>query len=406
MSVDTNIAVAQSAAATALIDANTFLNSLIAIATSAEIAGFNLADSVPAQFNYNSVPTVDFPIVAGGDRPTVPDLGTGPPEVPSIVLSTPADIVMPTDDLLAPTDNFSFFEAAYVSTLMDPLKTKLFADLTNGGYGIDTADEAALYQRARDRETTAAMTRIDEAGRLMAARGFPLPPGELSIQIDRSYQILQEKLSSISREIFVDSAKRFVENRQFTIQEVRQLETVLIGFHSSIQERALNVAKATQELAIAVYNAILARYKLRLDAAKITSDVQLQRVQVDLARAQAAIELYRGQITAYEANLRQLLEPLKLKVELYRADIDANRGITDGLIARAALQQKVIEATSQQNIDLSRLTVETMKARLQAALSGLQFAMESAKFGSAQFFATLSAMWGSLNTLSVQSATE
>jgi len=406
MTVATNITAAQSAAASALVDANAFLNALIAIATSAELTGFNFAGSIPAQFNYNSVPTVNFPVVAGGIRPTIPAIGASPPEVPSIVLSTPADIILPIDDLLAPTNNFTFFEAAYASTLLNPLKAKLLADLTNGGFGIDTADEAALFQRARDRETVAAMTRIDEAGRAMAARGFPLPPGELSIQIDRSYQDLQNKMSSVSREIFVDSAKRFVENRQFTIQEVRQLETVLIGFHNSIQERALNVAKATQELAIVVYNAILARYKLRLDAAKITSDVQLQRVQVDLARAQAAIELYRGQITAYEANLRQLLEPLKLQVDLYRADIDSNRALMDGLISRSTLQQKVIEATSQQNIDISRLTVETMKARLQAAMTGLQFAMESAKFGSAQFFATLSAMWGSLNTLSVASATE
>lgn len=406
MTVEANIAVAHSEATNALISANTFLSALVTIATSAEVTGFNLADSIPTAFDYNSVPTVNFPIVNGGLRPTIPALGAGPPEVPSIVLSTPVDIVLPTDDLLAPTNNFAFFEAAYQSTLLDPLKAKLLADLTNGGYGIDTADEAALYQRARDRETEAALTRVDEAGRAMAARGFPLPPGELSIHIDRAYQDLQNKLSSVSREIFVDSAKRFVENRRFTIEQVRSLETVLLGFHNSLQERALNVAKATQELAIVVYNAILARYRLRLDAAKITSDVQLQRVQVDLARAQAAIELYRGQITAYEANLRQLLEPLKLQVDLYRADIDSNRALTDGLVARASLQQKVIEATAQQNIDLSRLTVETMKARLAAAMTGLQFAMESAKFGSSQFFTTLAAMWGSLNTLSVTSTTE
>lgn len=406
MTVATNIAQAQTAAATALADANAFLNALVTIATSAEITGFTLAGSIPEQYNYNSVPTVDFPIVSGGIRPTIPALGAGPPEVPSIVLSTPVDIILPTDDLLAPTNNFTFFEAAYVSTLLDPLKAKLLNDLLNGGYGIDTADEAALYQRTRDRETENALMRIDEAGRAVAARGFPLPPGELSIHIDRAYQDLQNKMSSVSREIFVDSAKRFVANRQFTIQEVRQLETVLLGFHNSVQERALNVAKATQELAIVVYNALLARYKLRLDAAKITSDVHLQRVQVDLARAQAAIELYRGQITAYEANLRQLIEPLKLQVELYRADIDGNRAITDGLVARAGLQQKVIEVTSQQNIDISRLTLENMKAKLGASMTGLQFALESAKFGSSQFFATLSAMWGSLNTLSVASATE
>jgi hypothetical protein len=407
MTVATNITAAQTAAAAALVDANTFLNSLITIATSAIIAGNNFAGSLPAEFNYNSVPTVDFPVIGGGLRPDDADLNIpGTPEAPSFTFFTPTEVTLPVDDLLAPTHNFEYLEAAYISALLDPLKAKLLADLTNGGFGIDTADEQALFQRARDRETIAAMTRIDEAGRLMAARGFPLPPGELSIQIDRSYQDLQNKMSSVSREIFVDSAKRFVENRQFTIQEVRQLETVLLGFHNSIQERALNVAKATAEYAVAVYNQLLARFRTRLEGAKIATDIQLGRAQVDIARSQAQLGVFQGQIAAYEARLRSLVEPFKARVDLYRADIDGNRNLTDGFAAKAALQQKVLEATSQQNIDISRLNVENTRARLQATMAGLQFGMEATKFGSQQLFATLAAMWGSLNTLSVQSATE
>ena len=366
--------------------------------------GFNIDTLIPDAYNYASVPEVNFPVVGGGIRPTIPDLGAGPPEVPSIVLSTPADITLPVDDLLAPTNNFEFFEAAYQSVLLDPLKTKLLSDLLNGGYGIDTVDEHALFQRARDRETEATLMRVDEAGRSMAARGFPLPPGELSIHIDRAYQDLQNKMSSASREIFIDSAKRFVENRRFTIEQARSLEQILIGFHNSVQERALNAAKATQELAILVYNALVARYRTRLEAAKITSDVQLQRVQIDLARAQAAIELYRGQIAAYDANLRQLIEPLRLQVELYRADIDGNRALMDGTIARASLQQKVIEATVQQNIQISNLAIENAKAKLAATVQALQFQTEAAKFGASNFFATLIAMFGSINSLAVQTA--
>jgi hypothetical protein len=310
------------------------------------------------------------------------------------------------DDLLAPTHEFEFFEAAYQSALLDPLKAKLLADLANGGFGIDTADEQALFQRARDRETESAMSRIDEAGRAMAARGFPLPPGELSIQIDRSYQDLQNKMSSVSREIFVDSAKRFVENRQFTIEQVRQLETVLLGFHNSIQERAFNVAKATTELGITLYNALILRYRTRVEAAKLTADVQLTRAQIDIARAGAEVEIFKGQIAAYEVNLRRLVEQGRYGAELDRVRNEVFRISTEGVIARANLQQKVLEATSQQNIQIGGLHVETAKARLQALLGGLQFSQEATKFGSQEFFSLITAMVGSLNTLAVQSAEE
>lgn len=398
-----------SAAATATLEqANTYL---VALQNAANVAfsnaGFNIDNLIPDSYNYASVPTVDFPVVSGGLRPDVTGLGVAaPPEAPSIVISTPIDILLPPDDLLAPTNNFTYFEAAYSSVLLDPLKSKLLNDLLNGGYGIDTADEQALFTRARDREAEAALTRVDAAGRSLASRGFALPPGELSISIDRAYQEFQNKSSSISREIFVNRADRFVDNRKFTITEVRQLETVLIGFHNSVQERALNVARATAEVAIQVYNAMVLRYRARLEAAQIAAGVQRDKIQAEVARAEAAVRLFQGQIQAYEANLRRVVDISNLQVQLYRADIEANRNLTDGLISRNTLQQKVIEATVQQNIQISNLAIENAKAKLLATVQALQFQTQAAQFGAEKFFATLTAMFGSINSLSVQSATE
>lgn len=396
---------ASAAVAETLDQANGHLEKLVATANVFFSNGFNIDSILPEQYNYQAVPLINFPIASGGIRPTVTDLALGgPPEAPTIVLSTPQEVTLPVDDLLAPTHNFEFFEQAYQSTLLDPLKAKLLNDLLNGGYGIEPADEQALIQRARDREAEIMRTRIDEAGRSMAARGFPLPPDILQVHIDAAHQELQSKMSSVSRDIFLDRSKRFVENRQFTIEQVRQVETVLLGFHNSIQERSLNVAKAAAEYAIAMYNALLQRYKTRVEAAKISADVQLGRAQIDVARAQAALEVFRGQIAAYEVNLRRLVEPLRLQTELYRADIDGNRAVMDGIIARETLQQKVLEATVGQNLQVSNLTIENAKAKLLATVQALQFRTEAAKFGAGNFFALLSSMQNSINTLAVQTA--
>ncbi len=399
---------AASAAATAtLAQANTFLEALTNAANVEFSNGFNIDELLPDSYNYASVPEVNFPVVAGGLRPTLSGLDVGgAPEAPAVSIMAPGDIALPADDLLAPTNQFTYFEAAYASVLLDPLKAKLLEDLTNGGYGIDVADEAALFQRARDREAEATMTRISAAGRTMAARGFPLPPGELAVTIDRAYQEFQNKASDVSRDIFTNSAARFVENRKFTIEQVKELEQILIGFHNSVQERALNVAKATAEVALAVYNALVLRYRTRLEAAKIASDVQRDKLQAEAERARAVVDIFRGQLSAYEANLRRAVDTARMQVDLYSADIAANRNLTDGLIARASLQQKVLEATVQQNIQISALAVENAKAKLLATVQGLQFQTEAVKFGAEKFFATLTAMYGSINSLSVQSATE
>lgn len=409
MATVTELQAAASAAATAtLAQANTYLGALTNAANVVfSDPGFNIDDLVPDSYNYASVPTVDFPIVAGGLRPNLDAIAVGvPPEAPSVSINAPIDILLPPDDLLTPTNEFTYFETAYASILLDPLKAKLLDDLVNGGYGIDVADEAALFQRARDREVEATMTRIGAAGRSMASRGFMLPPGELGITIDRAYQEFQNKSSDVNRDIFTNSAARFVENRKFTIQEVRQLETVLIGFHNSVQERALNAAKATAEVALAVYNAMVLRYRARLEASKIASEVQRDKLQAEVERARALVEIFRGQILAYEAGLRRMTDTGRLQVDLYSADIASNRNVTDGLIARTSLQQKVIEATVQQNIQISNLAIESAKAKLLATVQALQFQTESVKFGAEKFFATLTAMYGSINSLSVQSATE
>lgn len=369
--------------------------------------GFNIDQLIPKAYNYASVPTVDFPVLAGGLRPSVDTSAiTGPPEAPTIDISAIQDIALPADDLLAPTHQFEFFEVAYSSILLDPLKTKLLNDLQNGGYGIEPADEAALFQRARDREVELATTRVDGAGGWMAARGFSLPPEEQAMHQERAYQDMQNKLSGLERDLSIDRGKRFVENRQFTIREVKDVEQILIGFHNSVQERSLNVARAAGEFAIAIYNALVARQRVRFESAKLAADVQAQRIQAEAARAQAIIEVFRGKIAAYEADLRRLVELTRAQVELYRGDIDANRALTDGLISRATLQQKVLEATVQQNIQISQLTIENAKAKLLATIEALRFKAGGRQFAAGQFFATLTAMAAAVNTLAVQTTAE
>jgi hypothetical protein len=363
---------------------------------------------LPESYDYASVPQVSFPTFGA-----VGTLGTissdAPPSLPDPSVIQPDAISVPdflSSDLIVPTTVFEFQEAAYQSVLLDPLKAKLLDNLLNGGYGIETADEVALFNRSRDREIEAALSRIDDAGRAMAARGFPLPPGELSIHVDRAYQDMQNKVSGASRDITLERSKLFVDNRQFTIREVRDIEQVLIGFHNSVQERAYNVSRASVELGIALYNTLLARFRLRLDAAKIKSDVQSQTLQLLVEQARTRFDGFRAQIAAYEADVRRQIESAKLPIEFFRANIDNARVLNDGRISQATLQQKVLESTTQQNIQISAMTIENAKARIQGVTNSLHFKTKAAEFAAAQFVAQLASLESVVNTLSVQTATQ
>ena len=402
MTFATDKAAVEARATTLLAQADTYLSALSALASDEIVTG---TTSLPESYDYASVPQVDFPITAATRG--VIDVGALPsaPQAPVTSFSALSTVSMPVDDLLAPTTIFSFAEAAYESTLINPLKVVLLNNLLNGGYGIETADEIALFNRSRDREVETMMSRVADAGRAMASRGFPLPPGELSVHVDRAYQEMQNKMSDVSRDITLARTKLYVENRQFTIKEIREIEVVLRNYWNSLQERTLNVAKFTAEFGMVIYNTLLKRYELRLNASKITADVNAQIAQVDVARATAAWEIFRSQIAGFEATLKSVIEPAKLKAEVFRADVDWARVVNDGTIARAQLQQEVIKSTTQQNIQISNMTIENAKARILGTIEELRFRTEAAKFGATNFFAQLNAILSSINVLTVESTT-
>jgi len=385
--------------------ANTYLTNLQNAASPLIVEGTTV---LPEQYDYNSVPNPNLVIETPPLPPSLPDL-TGP-SVDDVFFSiaAPSAVEVPVfleSQLLAPTSEFSFYEGAYQSILLDPVKVKLLDNLLNGGYGIETSDEIALFNRARDREVEAAMTRVDDAGRAMASRGFPLPPGELSIHVDRAYQDMQNKVSGASRDITLERSKLYVDNRQFTIREIRDIEQITIGFHNSVQERALNVARAVVEVGIAVYNAKVAEFSARLRAAEVKSAVALQNMQIQLEQARLRTEVYRAQVMRYEADTRRQIEGARIPVEIYRGGIDRARVVNDALVARASLTQKVIEATRQQNIQIDAMTVENAKARIQGVTNSLAFKTRAVEFAAEKFFAQLTALQSAIATLDVRTET-
>src|ERR1051325_5286205 len=252
--------------------------------------------TMPASPNQPSLDDVPLPTAPTLVFPSAPALSSlSFPETPSIQLPS-FTATAPVDDLLAPSNTFNFAEVDYQSALLDAEKAKLLDNLVNGGYGIETADEQGLLQRERDRETEITLAAVDEVFRAGASRGFPLPPGELNVATQRAQQAMQDKLSTVSRDIAIRRGDLFVDNRKFTIEQVRALETTLLNYHNAVMERTLNAQKATIDAAIAVFDALVRRFNARLDAYKTQASVFESQIRAALTQA----EIYRAQISAVE----------------------------------------------------------------------------------------------------------
>jgi hypothetical protein len=300
----------------------------------------------------------DAPVISIPEAPTVllPNL----PSPPSVSLPT-FDAQAPFDDLVAPTNSFAFFEQAYSSALLDETKAKLLSDLADGGYGIEVSDELALWERARAREFDASQQAIDEVTRFHAARGFSIPPGDLTVAIERSQQALADKMSGVNREILLDRSDRFLKSRQFALGQAKELENILIGFHNSIMERSLNAAKITLEMSVAVFNALVARYNTRVAAYQVEAQVfetkirsaliqlEIYKAQLDGSRLEVevqklAVEAFNAQLAGIQAVVniyRTRMEAAGIQANIERTRLEAFRGLVDAYTAQ--VQGKVAE---------------------------------------------------------------
>jgi uncharacterized protein YjiS (DUF1127 family) len=318
-------------------------------------------------------PVISMPALPGtdvgdapGDAPSVTEYAV--PDAPTYVLPTVPTFEelqipvspsfslpsfaseMPQNQLVAPTDQFGYVDAGYTSVLRDPLVAKLLYDLENGGYGIDSADELALWGRARDRAEAAGRQAVEEALKRAAATSFPMPTGALYADMQRARAELAKALSEANRDIALKRADLYVENRKFTIQEVRQLEAVSIALYNAIQERALNAAKSVVELGIAAFEATVRNYSAQLDAHKTEAAVFETRIRAELAKA----ELYRTQVAAEQ--LRG--EFNKTRAELYQAQLN-------GIQTTVNLYKTRVEAVSTLS-EIQAQKVEIFKSRIQA----------------------------------------
>lgn len=310
------------------------------------------------EFNAPTLPVA--PIYLTPDPPVFENIVI--PDMPLVEYPTFSS-TLPVDDLLAPSDVFTYVEPIYDSALLDELKRKLMYDLINGGYGIEDDDEMRLWQRAREREAINSEAAIQDVTRQVAARGFDVPPGTLNAMVQAAQQAALENNSTLSREILIKKADLYVQNRQFTIQQVRETEQMLITAFGYMCERMLNSAKAVVELSIAVFNARVAKYNYSLDRYK--------------ADAQVYAELIRGVSLKLEAYKTQV-EGLKVSADIQRIHAEVYKVQIDGLNALVNIYQTEVQAAKVVS-EIEKIKLDAFKAQVETYVA--QVGAKTAEFG-------------------------
>lgn len=330
---------------------------------------FNVTDP---GFNIPGPPDVEFPTFTEAPPPiTDPDIPLAPvvnlPPVPALTpISIPSppeynlpdfEGQLPTMDLTPPEPMFVWNEIEYNSDLLTQVKSKLLLDLVNGGSGLNTATEQAIYDRATARQELENQQMYDEALNFWSSRGWTEPPGALAGRLlETSYKIVRTR-TDLGNDILVQQSKLAQENTHFIIENTLQNEKQLMDYTNQYQQRAYDAAKFVVESALIIYQAKVEAYKAQLETYRVQAQVFEARIRAEIAKA----ELYRAQIDG----IRLSVDAQRLMIEAYTAQVNSILALID--IYKAQMEgAKIQSEIDRTKIQSFQALVEAYKAQVMA----------------------------------------
>jgi hypothetical protein len=294
------------------------------------------------------------------------------PEVPSI--NTPDfGEALPPYSLSIPALQFSYVEAEYTSALKTALDAKLQSELASGGTGLSEEVEDAIWERTRERDDRDYEDARDKVNSLWAGKNFSLPDGVLvenqqDLVIDDRNQRLER-----SRDILIKQAELAQVNTHFIITSSLSLEQLELSHANNVNNRALEAAKATIELGIAIYNMQIADYNIQLERYKAKQFEVSARLEIERLR----LEAFKAELQGAEAkgNIdKNLLAEYNLDLERYDKYIklfNAEQGAVQTALGIEGLKINFYNAQIsdyRSRIEAQRNEAELYKAQVEGEL--------------------------------------
>jgi len=364
-------------------------------------------DTSPPTLNFGTAPAVfsqpapDQPAIdTNYDYPTLSFTLPSPPNLLTLATVQFDGVTMPT----APDSNIPALVAAepsiieyvpgspYTSNLLTQLQTTLTDRLNGLKTGLPPAVENALWDRARERGYRGQADALAELDR-MEGLGYALPPGvwlDARIKIQTETQYTNE---GVNREIMIKQAELMLENISKATDSAIALESKLIDYLNSTEQRRFESCKYMTQAGIEIYNAkvrayvayleayktkvaiyeaeiraqiaLVEVYKTEIEAEKLKVDMNtslVQQYKTQIEAAELNIEVYKAQLSAIQTKA----EIEKLKIEIFGEEIKAYVGQINAYTAQVEGYKATVQAEATKN-EAYKTQVEAYAANVDAA---------------------------------------
>lgn len=323
------------------------------------------APGVELTFDY---PTLDFSLPAAPSLLSISVSRFTGLDLPA----APSDTV-PTLNLIAPDVREYTPGEGYASSLLTRLKATLEDRIANGGTGLNSDVEQAIWDRGREREYRQLANSLDELERL-EGMGFNLPTG---IYVDARLKLTREADAAMvghSREVMIKQAELEQANILKALELSVGLEGKLMDYTNSVEQRIFESCKYATEAGLALYNAKVKAYEAYLNAYRTKIDIYKAQIDGELAKVQA----YKTEIEAERAKAEvntALVQQFQAQIQAALANVDVYKAQVDIIRTKADIEKTKVEVFGEQvkaystKVNAYTANVEAFRARIQAEVS-------------------------------------
>lgn len=270
----------------------------------------------------------DLPDVPLVTLPTDLSIDRTVPTMPTISLPT-FGISLPTLDIDLPDTTFAYVEPVYVSALKTALASQLLDGVNNGGTGLGTTVQTAIWNQDIERLAQQKDDDVEEVLNKFSGRGFDLPAGMVAAQVNQVLRDFSNDRSQNSRTIAIEEAKLAKEMTQFFLSTGLSLEQIELSHANNVANRALEAEKTVVQFSIDLFNANVSKHNLELERYK----AKAIEVEITLKIQELVLSQYLAEVTGVEAgvkidnasiaNYNAILAKHDVSIKLYEAEIGA-----------------------------------------------------------------------------------
>lgn len=276
----------------------------------------------PPEWNYREISNRVFEVLDAitSQQPERPnDLGDfgdleEPPDFEGI---DPASLREAVRQLITLISNMPDMFAQAV-TIFTAVNEKIISDLSTGGYGIDTSDELAIWERSRGRILQETEAEIDEMRLHHSTYNMPIPPGSYNRLLGKAVDKANDALSDFNRDMTIKRGDLYADARKHAIDSAIKAGEVQMG-GMKIKIEGLRDAVAAEmgiiEAELSAHRALLSTYGYKFD--KI---INKQKVLSDI---------YKTDIAGWSARLGALTGAYGVLQQSNKDQFDADRVITN-----------------------------------------------------------------------------